>query len=140
MSQANISANNNVKSGQIYEMSSHNGEKWRNYHVTILSEVDNPMPSRTNFSTNLYHEQAVNIWNITQYDKIFKVNITELDGEKQTFSNTIISLSELSPLKLVVKGGNDVKYVNLKGGGKRVIRHGKRGGRYYMKGGNKHYI
>ena len=38
-------------------------------------------------------------------------------------------------------GGNGNKeYIKLQSGGKRLIRYGKRGGRYYMKGGNKVYI
>jgi hypothetical protein len=32
------------------------------------------------------------------------------------------------------------QYINLQSGGRRLVRYGKRGGRYYMKGGNKVYI
>ena len=35
-----------------------------------------------------------------------------------------------------LSGGNK-EYINLQSGGKRLIRYGKRGGRYYIKGGNK---
>ncbi len=38
------------------------------------------------------------------------------------------------------RGGNKKEYIKLQYGGKRLVRYGKRGGRYYMKGGNKHYI
>ena len=38
-------------------------------------------------------------------------------------------------------GGKANKYIKLKGGGgKRLIRYGPKGGKYYMKGGNKVYI
>ena len=37
-------------------------------------------------------------------------------------------------------GGNKKQYIKLQSGGKRLIRYGKRGGKYYMKGGKKHYI
>jgi hypothetical protein len=37
-------------------------------------------------------------------------------------------------------GGGNKEYINLQSGGKRLIRYGSRGGRYYMKGGNKVYI
>ena len=37
-------------------------------------------------------------------------------------------------------GGGSKEYVNLQSGGRRLVRYGKRGGRYYMKGGNKVYI
>ena len=36
-------------------------------------------------------------------------------------------------------GGNK-EYINLQKGGKRLVRYGSKGGRYYMKGGNKVYI
>ncbi len=38
------------------------------------------------------------------------------------------------------QGGNKKQYIKLQSGGKRLVRYGKRGGRYYMKGGKKHYI
>lgn len=37
-------------------------------------------------------------------------------------------------------GGMKKEYVKLQKGGKRVVRYGKRGGKYYMKGGKKVYI
>jgi len=37
-------------------------------------------------------------------------------------------------------GGGQKEYVKLQSGGKRVVRYGPKGGRYYMKGGNKVYI
>jgi len=37
-------------------------------------------------------------------------------------------------------GGSYKEYVKLQKGGKRLVRYGKRGGKYYMKGGNKVYI
>jgi hypothetical protein len=38
------------------------------------------------------------------------------------------------------RGGSFKEYIKLQKGGKRLIRYGGRGGRYYMKGGNKVYI
>jgi len=38
------------------------------------------------------------------------------------------------------KGGSNKKYIKLQSGGKRLIRHGTQGGKYYMKGRNKVYI
>tara|TARA_B100000131_G_scaffold319791_1_gene366403 strand:+ start:259 stop:762 length:504 start_codon:yes stop_codon:yes gene_type:complete len=43
-------------------------------------------------------------------------------------------------IPLVPGGGNMKEYIKLQSGGKRLVRYGKRGGRYYMKGGKKHYI
>ena len=37
-------------------------------------------------------------------------------------------------------GGKHKKYINLQSGGKRLIRYGKQGGKYYIKNNNKHYI
>ena len=36
--------------------------------------------------------------------------------------------------------GGEKEYVKLQSGGKRLVRYGKRGGRYYMKDGKKKYI
>ena len=38
------------------------------------------------------------------------------------------------------EGGSRKQYIKLQKGGKRLVRYGKRGGRYYMKCGKKHYI
>jgi hypothetical protein len=40
----------------------------------------------------------------------------------------------------VAGGGLHKEYINLQKGGKRLVRYGSRGGRYYMKGGKKVYI
>ena len=40
----------------------------------------------------------------------------------------------------IIGGANIKQYVKLQSGGRRVVRYGKRGGKYYMKGGKKHYI
>jgi len=40
----------------------------------------------------------------------------------------------------ITKGGKSKKYIQLQSGGKRLVHIGKRGGKYYMKGGNKIYI
>tara|TARA_B100000131_G_scaffold198307_1_gene190518 strand:+ start:143 stop:760 length:618 start_codon:yes stop_codon:yes gene_type:complete len=59
-------------------------------------------------------------------------------------NNSIWSGNQLSatvgPLWTDVNGGNKKQYVNLQSGGKRLVRYGPKGGKYYMKGGNKHYI
>jgi len=73
------------------------------------------------------------------------VNIKELTGKKRTFNNIWIPLRWITTNKSVNKSGSPNhtggrERINLKGGSKRVIRYGSRGGRYYMKGGNKHYI
>jgi hypothetical protein len=50
-------------------------------------------------------------------------------------------LLNLKPeMELTSYGGSSKKYIKLQKGGKRLIRTGGRGGRYYMKGGNKIYI
>ena len=40
----------------------------------------------------------------------------------------------------IIGGANIKQYVKLQSGRRRVVRYGKRGGKYYMKGGKKHYI
>ena len=50
---------------------------------------------------------------------------------------TVIRIGKTGTNRRISKGGK--KYIHLKEG-KRLVRHGSRGGRYYMKGGNKMYI
>lgn len=38
------------------------------------------------------------------------------------------------------EGGKHKKYINLQSGGKRLIRYGKQGGKYYIKNNYRHYI
>ena len=60
--------------------------------------------------------------------------------------NTFKDLMEDEELFSIIKeamsayGGGQKEYIKLQSGGKRLVRYGKRGGRYYMKGGNKVYI
>jgi len=42
--------------------------------------------------------------------------------------------------EFVKKDNNDNKYIELQRGGKRLVRYGKRAGKYYIKGGRKNYI
>ncbi len=64
---------------------------------------------------------------------------------KQTF-NAFKDLMEDEELFGIIKdsmpasGGGQKEYVKLQSGGKRLVRYGPKGGRYYMKGGNKVYI
>ena len=45
-----------------------------------------------------------------------------------------------TPINNKFFGGSNKEYIKLQSGGKRLIRYGKRGGRYYIKGGKKVYI
>ena len=115
---------------------------------------------RSNSSTNLDNatfRDLVEMW--IQYpdivDKIENVN----EGHLQTCINKISERLRLinqdtiitfvrSPRNNnnnnnnteVITGGMKKEYVKLQKGGKRLIRYGKRGGKYYMKGGRKVYI
>ena len=76
------------------------------------------------------------------YDKVYicdhvtKYGPTYLKNKYN--SDELVDLSESSP-NGNKKGGNK-KYITLQSGGKRLVRYGKRGGRYYIKYGNKVYI
>jgi len=63
---------------------------------------------------------------------------------EELYHKCISNFTELYNLKpemeLTSYGGSSKKYIKLQKGGKRLIRTGGRGGRYYMKGGNKIYI
>ena len=39
-----------------------------------------------------------------------------------------------------MEGGSTKEYIKLQSGGQRLVRYGPKGGRYYIRGGNKVYI
>jgi hypothetical protein len=86
----------------------------------------------TNFLTRMNQ-------NIKRRNEKLKSNV------KSNVSNTGLSHNNKSTQaiknlpKRAWRGGNK-EYINLQSGGRRLIRYGSRGGRYYMKGGNKHYL
>ena len=69
--------------------------------------------------------------------KFFKLD----EGLKNFFKNMYSKSKHIYYSKYLKSGGVMKKeYIKLQKGGKRIIRYGKRGGKYYMKGGKKVYI
>ncbi len=64
------------------------------------------------------------------YDEIIRLNIPE-NGIKRHVKDRI---------PYIMEAGGQKEYIKLQSGGKRLVRYGKRGGRYYMKDGKKKYI
>ena len=54
--------------------------------------------------------------------------------------NGVLRNGETYILHKLNEGGMMKEYIKLQKGGKRLIRYGSKGGKYYMKGGNKVYI
>ena len=88
-----------------------------------------------------------------KFDQDIEFKVKNLRKQKFAFSKALSNrLGSNSPARFLSPnlfeeimgnkmGGNGNKeYIKLQSGGKRLIRYGKRGGRYYMKGGNKVYI
>jgi hypothetical protein len=85
-------------------------------------------------------KEAFNIQNnrlllneIKRVNKTITVNsLRELNNKQYT------KLFMNQTKKLLNTGGK--RYVKLQSGGKRLVHEGKHGGRYYIKGGAKHYL
>ena len=78
-------------------------------------------------------------------DPIPETNTNDPIPETNLNNNSIRNEHQLSatvgPHWTDFNGGNKKQYIKLQsGGGKRLVRYGPKGGKYYMKGGNKHYI
>jgi len=101
--------------------------------ITGLKTYYNQYKDEVNFNENIIRKLTNKYTNLLNNRKILN------NKEKRLTNwgfNTGFEVNKGLPIK---RGGK--KYINLQsGGGKRVIRYGTRGGRYYMKGGNKVYI
>ena len=89
-----------------------------------------------------YNSNALNLsrekqnWRLKQ----LQTNNSPSSNSPSSKSPSSKSPSSNSPNKNRFNGGNKKEFIKLKGGGKRLIRYGPKGGKYYMKGGNKLYI
>ena len=83
-----------------------------------------------NHDTNIIFTKPNN--NTTQIDNNnFRNNITQIDNNNSR-NNIISGFNNI--------GGMNKEYITLQSGGRRLVKYGKRGGRYYIKGGNKVYL
>jgi len=130
-----------VQIGKTYETSLERGPVSGLCYVTVLRIIDVLPPTeqnKKNLSKNEY-QSKLNMYKFSNGKQQIVVNIRELTGERRSFNNKTIPLSSIDTTLPTKQGGKE--YINLQsGGGKRVIRYGARGGRYYMKGGKKYYI
>ena len=66
-----------------------------------------------------------------------------IHNNKPNANTSKTSNTDFNPRKRVhegLNGGKHKKYINLQSGGRRLIRYGKQGGKYYIKNNNKYYI
>jgi hypothetical protein len=86
---------------------------------------------------NKKNNKKKNILNHT----LLNENLEKIQKLHQQCISNFTKFNNLKPvMELTSYGGSSKKYIKLQKGGKRLIRTGGRGGRYYMKGGNKIYI
>jgi len=104
--------------------------------IYLINYFKDGNDSNTNFKNKLLINFDIRILtsliknvNLEQYELIFT-------REKKSLENSLKNNENNGN----VFGGSHKQYIKLQSGGKRLVRYGKRGGRYYMKGGNKHYI
>jgi len=101
--------------------------------ITGLKTYYNQYKDEVKFNENIIRKLTNKYTNLLNNRKILN------NKEKRLTNwgfNTRFEVNKGLPIK---RGGK--KYINLQsGGGKRLVHYGSRGGRYYMKGGNKVYI
>ena len=102
-----------------------------------LSGYESLRPSelvRQHFRNATTIESIVNLPN-------YRSTFTYVSGLLDLLSqDTIFKFVLPNQIDVVDGGGLHKEYINLQKGGKRLVRYGSRGGRYYMKGGKKVYI
>jgi len=82
----------------------------------------NTLNKITNFNPNFKIRQL--------YDEIKSGNIPEVNIKEYVKSR----------IARIIQSGGKKEYIKLQSGGKRLVRYGPKGGRYYMKGGKRTYI
>ena len=82
--------------------------------------------------TQMYQKNQIQIFKEWTNQTTFKKEIKEILN-KSTALTVLTNLAGQG-------GSSKKKYIKLKSGGKRLIHYGSKGGRYYMKGGNKVYL
>ena len=92
-------------------------------YIIEVEKIKTVMNTRIN---EYYIQLIVNVYN---------TNNKLLQANQKIHKNQI----EYPVLKGGNKGGNK-EYVKIQQGGKRLVRYGSRGGRYYIKGGKRTYI
>ena len=86
-----------------------------------------------------YNSNALKQANLLKNNRLKKLQTENLLSSKSPSSKSPSSKSPNNN-RNSFNGGNKKEYIKLKGAGKRLIRYGPKGGKYYMKGGNKVYI
>ena len=95
---------------------------------------------------NKYNDNTFDDRNITlESFNIGQIKIVKIFHDKSELINYFKFLKShpfIEPFLLISQThtGGSKEYIKLKKGGKRLIRYGSKGGRYYMRGGNKIYI
>jgi hypothetical protein len=95
----------------------------------------------------VYYPNIINIshpgYNYASLIEAYKVGFSKMsEQQKESFTKQLETLKAKKAKNGsgANQGGSSKEYIKLQKGGKRLIRYGGRGGRYYMKGGNKIYI
>ena len=90
-----------------------------------------PEPIHTQIQGNVFTPNMVRSYNQADWNGAIRSLVQYYIANDNNQNITLIP---------VARGGNKKQYIKLQSGGKRLVKYGKRGGRYYMKGGKKHYI
>ena len=97
----------------------------------LLNKIYNMARKKSNNLNYSTFNNKIKKFNNAHNNKLIKGN-----GNTPTIDNNALHQF----FNFSIQGGKGTKYIKLEGGGKRLIRYGPKGGKYYMKGGKKVYI
>jgi hypothetical protein len=103
--------------------------------------ISQPKNNMTNKKTSLakLKEEQIQLPKKKDTNNFLKRMKNNINRRKKKRENNVRSNVSNTGLAHRVWGGNK-EYINLQSGGKRLVRYGVRGGKYYMKGGQKVYL
>ena len=109
-------------------------EWYKLVYTKLLTSIGGILSKKTNSPSDT---QVINK-NKRKIELLYDVVIKFLEGKPININKLQSNLSANN--QTANGGGSSKEYIKLQKGGKRLIRYGGRGGRYYMKGGHKIYV
>ena len=99
----------------------------------IYNSLDPDPTSRISVHMNLYQNNST----IYFFKQLWNSNNNNNNSNRNNPNRN--SNNNNNPT-IYIGGKMNKEYISLQSGGRRLVRYGKRGGRYYMKGGKKNYL
>lgn len=138
----NVIENNNIQNEKINKGTITRTVKYTE-EDTVLDVITTVLHSAFRMLNNKYlggvYESLIDPNNYKM--NIFNSRLTLVSILLDINFSKLFSDEEICSIKYFPQNGAGIKeYIKLQKGGKRLLRYGKRGGKYYMKGGKRIYV